>query len=110
MYCKPCLDREQKLYKGGSRSGHISKVKKYSPGTSTSSMNDHLLNAHGIEMKDSDKLQRTLAGYFSPLGASAKSGVAAKTAVEYNRDMVTPVSHSSDTPVTQEGLLCGPPP
>lgn len=84
IYCQLCLKREMSLYDRDRGLGHISKVKKYSLTTSTTTMNDHLLNEHGIESKEVGKLQHTLEGCFS--GGRSKS--ACKTAFEYNRDFV----------------------
>ena len=88
LYCKACLDREQKLYECGNGHGHISKIRKYSLNTSTSTMIDHLFNVHNIQAKDTEKLQLTLSACFSSNTDSKVRPTEAKSAFEYNRDMV----------------------
>jgi hypothetical protein len=96
-YCSLCLKREQDLYakdKTG-RSGHVSRVKTYSKSTATTSLADHLLTVHKVDVRESSEggsttctsRQMSILDRLSAAKRSTSDKRPATSAYEFNRDL-----------------------
>lgn len=93
-YCLLCLQREQQLYNNDNKSGHISRIKKYSKTTSTCSLADHLLTVHELDVRNvsstntsGGNIKRQLSIEKSLAAAAGKHASPATSQHEFNRDL-----------------------
>jgi hypothetical protein len=91
-YCALCLEREQKNYtENNGKSGHVSRIKKYSRNTSTGSLADHLFTVHDVDVRavstSSGNLKRQLSIQQSLAVVTGKPVLPAATEHEMTRDL-----------------------